>query len=111
MECSRCHNPRLKPRDFQLGTSRKNVNYQRWCRRCRRRAYMVKKYGDPPPTCSTCSEIGPVWQNGQCRKCNEKQGLRQCRTCNTLLPTALSFYGHQRVCISCKSGLDTKSKV
>lgn len=97
MHCTRCEKDREN--DFHLGASRRNEHHQGWCRKCRSDAYFEERY---PTKCSLCEEHRPLWGNGICRECNEQMGLRECRTCTDLLPVLIGFYGHQRICKTCK---------
>src|ERR1700690_202680 len=68
------------------------------CRDCRSNAYYSKRYDTK---CIQCLKPKKLDKNQICGKCNEENGLRQCKECNELLLINLSFYGHKQKCIQC----------
>lgn len=67
----------------------------------------VKEVFDRHRGCPGCLEHPPLERNGQCRTCNKKQGLRQCRRCLEFLPEVLSFT-LKEICSGCAKGKGPK---
>ena len=76
------------------------------CRECRRN----HRYDSTFETvCICCNKHRPLDTNNQCRKCNEEQGLRQCKVCHKLKPLFLEYYGRSKKCKECyKKHLESK---
>lgn len=70
------------------------------CRTCRREDYYAARY--PDEVCACCMKHRPLDVNGECKKCNEEAGLRQCNNCRRVKPLWLNFYGRSRQCHDCR---------
>ena len=100
-ECSLCGLP--KPlSDFHERNDRGPGGRMSQCEACRSKVYFKRRY---PVPCGVCSEHRRLDSNGNCQKCNELQGLRQCKKCRNLLAVSLQFYGHKTFCKDCLGGL------
>lgn len=98
-DCSKCGATKTR-NDFHEAQERdrdRPVTSQ--CKECRSEAYYRKRYKSP---CSLCKKHRQIDQNGQCKECNGKSGLRECNECKELLPIPLAFYdGKKDRCKTC----------
>lgn len=100
-KCYGCKRGDLTEEDFHVAGKRGKRQVHSHCRACRASRFAEKKYSGY--RCPTCANFCRPDSNGVCQKCNEVQGLRQCRSCGLLLPALLSYWGHKRRCNSCVS--------
>lgn len=68
------------------------------CIKCRSEEYYAKRY---TTKCKECYSPRKLDSNGECHKCNEGRGVRECKVCKSLLITYLNFYGSRKVCKTC----------
>ena len=97
-KCTRCSMLLLRSEFGESIRKDRTRAVTNWCKKCRSFEYYKGKYKD---ICVSCSRNRKLDNNGICSKCNQQQGIRECKVCGYLLPIFLSFYETKKVCKYC----------
>ncbi len=106
--CSKCQQLKSETEFHRKSTLKQKRPVTSWCKECRRTEDHDKSKFDT--ICLGCLKSRQLNSNGQCKKCNKSNGLRECRCCNTILVDLLWFYPKRNVCIPCYIGLQNKEQ-
>lgn len=76
-------------------------NPKKRCAVCKSNDYFRRKGIVIDTPCKTCSVITKLYANGECKACLKQKGLKECRACNDIKPTHLSFDSKKGICRDC----------